>query len=66
MERFINILVVDQDPKIRIGLKEILSGSGNNVLLAMNMKEVEETMQNRGIGIFLINLDEFFDGTYIV
>ncbi len=66
MERFINILVVDQDPKIRIGLKEILSGSGNNVLLAMNMKEVEETMQNRGIGIFLINIDEFFDGIDIV
>ena len=33
MERFINILVIDSDPKIRNGLKEILTGGGNNILL---------------------------------
>ena len=34
MERFINILIIDDDHKNQKGLKEILSGGGNNILLA--------------------------------
>ena len=39
MERFINILIIDSDPKVRMELKEILSGGGNNILLAKSIPE---------------------------
>lgn len=62
MERFINILIIDSDPKIRIGLKEILSGGGNNVLMAANIKEALPVIEKKEIGIYLINIDESEDG----
>ena len=61
MERFINILVIDQEPRIRIGLKEILSGSGNNVLLAESIDLAWNTLNTKEIGILLINIDEFMN-----
>lgn len=62
MERFINILIIDSDPKVRLGLKEILSGGGNNVLLATNIKEALPIIEKKEIGIYLINIDESEDG----
>ena len=58
MERFINILIIDDDPKVRIGLKEILSGGGNNVLLATSIQEALPIIEQKEIGIFLISVDE--------
>lgn len=62
MERFINIIVVDKDPKIRIGLKEILSGSGNNILVYSSIKEAIDVMNRKEVGIVLINIDETNEG----
>ncbi|MCH2224059.1 MAG: hypothetical protein MK066_04765 [Crocinitomicaceae bacterium] len=50
---------MDKDPKIQLGLKSILSGSGNNVLLQSTMDEAKETIDRKEIGIILINIDEF-------
>lgn len=58
MERFINILIIDQDPKIRNGLKEILSGSGNNTILADDFDKAIQLVSKREFGIILINLDD--------
>ncbi len=58
MERFINILVVDNDLKNQKGLKEILSGGGNNILLVRSTKEANEIIHQKEIGILLINIDQ--------
>lgn len=62
MERFINILIIDDDFKNQKGLKEILSGGGNNVLLANSMHEALPILMQKEIGILLINIDNPFFG----
>ena len=57
MERFINILIIDDDIKNQLGLKEILAGSGNNVLLANSHIEALPIIQSKEIGIMIINID---------
>lgn len=57
MERFINILVIDPDPRIRVGLKEILAGGGNNVLLVDSVENAMPIVEKREIGILLVNID---------
>jgi adenylate cyclase len=57
MERFINILIIDCNDQHRRGLKEILSGGGNNILFAQNMSEGTVLLQQKEIGILLINID---------
>lgn len=57
MERFINILIIDDDQKNRSGLKEILSGAGNNVLIAESHIDAIPILQNKEIGIVIINID---------
>lgn len=58
MERFINILIIDQDPTIRFGLKEILNGRGNNVLTANSFEEAIPVIKSKEIGIIIINIDD--------
>lgn len=66
-ERFINILIIDDDSKSANGLKEILAGSGNNVLLVKDYHEALPIVQKREVGIILINLDsELFTGLDIL
>lgn len=62
MERFINILVIDDDKKNQQGLKEILSGGGNNVLLADAFHEAIPILKQKEIGICLINIDNPYSG----
>lgn len=62
MERFINILIVDDDLKNQKGLKEILSGGGNNVLLAETIHDAIPILKQKEIGILLINIDHPFAG----
>lgn len=62
MERFINILIVDDNLKNQKGLKEILSGGGNNVLLADTIHDALPILQQKEIGILLINIDHPFAG----
>lgn len=67
MERFINILIVDDDETNRLGLKEILSGSGNNILFAHSFQEALPIVRQKEVGILLINIDSpFFTGLDIL
>ncbi|MDG1332657.1 MAG: adenylate/guanylate cyclase domain-containing protein [Crocinitomicaceae bacterium] len=58
MERFINILIIESDAKTRVGLKEMLSGSGNNVLLADSMESATDILEKKEIGIVLVDVEE--------
>lgn len=58
MERFINILIIDPDPKTRNGLKEILSGGGNNTLVSEDVEKAVPVIQKKSVGIILISLSE--------
>jgi class 3 adenylate cyclase/predicted metal-dependent HD superfamily phosphohydrolase len=62
MERFINILIIDDNEKNQKGLKEILSGGGNNVLIADTIHEALPILQQKDIGILLINIDNPYSG----
>lgn len=67
IERFINILIIDDDVKLASGLKEILSGSGNNVLVVNDHLEALPIIRKREVGVILINLDsESFSGMEIL
>lgn len=67
IERFINILIIDDDVRLASGLKEILTGSGNNVLVVNDHYEALPIVRKREIGIILINLDsESFSGMEIL
>lgn len=58
MERFINILIIESDKKIRVGLKEMLVGNGNNVLLSDSLENAFSILEKKEIGIVLINVEE--------
>lgn len=67
IERFINILIIDDDIKLATGLKEILSGTGNNVIVVNDHIEALPILRKREIGIILINLEsESFSGMEIL
>lgn len=57
MERFINILIIDEDTRNRKGLKEILSGGGNNILQSDTVDHAMAILKQKEIGILLINID---------
>jgi adenylate cyclase len=58
LERFINILIIDGNEKNRKGLKEILTGGGNNLLSCESITEALTTLKQKEIGILLINIDD--------
>lgn len=62
MERFINILIIDDNERNQKGLKEILSGGGNNVLIAPSLQEALPIIHQKDIGILLINIDNPLSG----
>lgn len=62
MERFINILIIDDNEKNQKGLKEILTGGGNNVLIAESIHDALPILQQKDIGILLINIDNPYSG----
>ncbi len=63
MERFINLLIIDDDEKTQKGLKEILSGGGNNILVVNTITEALPVLSKKEIGILLIDVDSpSFDG----
>lgn len=67
MERFINLLIIDDDEKTQKGLKEILSGGGNNILVVNTISEALPILQKKEIGILLIDVDSpLFDGFEIL
>jgi class 3 adenylate cyclase/predicted metal-dependent HD superfamily phosphohydrolase len=58
MERFINILIVNGNDKIQKGLKQILVGGGNNVLLSDSIENAYEIVKNKEIGIIIVSVDD--------
>ncbi len=62
MERFINILIIDDNPTNQRGLKEILNGSGNNTLIANNVYEALAILRKKEVGILILNIDSPFFG----
>jgi class 3 adenylate cyclase/predicted metal-dependent HD superfamily phosphohydrolase/CheY-like chemotaxis protein len=57
MERFINILIIDSNDQHKRGLKEILSGGGNNILFAQSIHEGSDILKQKEFGMILINID---------
>jgi class 3 adenylate cyclase/predicted metal-dependent HD superfamily phosphohydrolase len=57
MERFINILIVDDNVENQKELKSILMGGGNNVLLVNSFEEAHLVLDVKEIGILLVNID---------
>jgi adenylate cyclase len=57
VERFINILIVDDNITNQRGLKEILNGGGNNVLQAFSTFEAFQLIHQKEIGIIIVNID---------
>lgn len=62
MERFINILIIDDNPKNQRGLKEILNGGGNNTLIANSVYEALAILRKKEVGILILNIDSPFFG----
>jgi len=62
MERFISILIIDNDPVIQSGLKQILMGRGNNLLHANTIEEAIPIIKKKEIGIFLLNIEDVEEG----
>lgn len=50
-------MIIDENVRNRKGLKEILSGGGNNVLQAESIHEALSILKQKEIGILLINID---------
>jgi class 3 adenylate cyclase/predicted metal-dependent HD superfamily phosphohydrolase/ActR/RegA family two-component response regulator len=57
MERFINLLIIDEDDKSQKGLKGILGGGGNNILSVHTFNDAIPILSKKEIGILLINID---------
>ena len=57
MEKFINILIIQPEEIIRIGLKEILSGEGNNILMANDLKKGIEIIKKKNVGIIILDVE---------
>lgn len=57
MERFINILIVDDNIENQKQLKAILMGGGNNILLVSSFEEARLVLDVKEIGILFVNID---------
>jgi class 3 adenylate cyclase/predicted metal-dependent HD superfamily phosphohydrolase len=62
LERFINILIIDNNDTFRNGLKEILAGGGNNIITACSVKEALLVLKRREVGIIFLNIDDSDNG----
>ncbi len=63
MERFINILVIDNNETNISGLRAMLNGGGNNLIFCENEKAALPILKKRRVGIILINIQrESIDG----
>lgn len=57
MERFINILVIDNNPININGLRAMLIGGGNNLIFCEDEDSALPILEKRKIGIILINIE---------
>lgn len=56
MERFINILVIDNNPENISGLRTMLLGGGNNLIFCEDETSALPVLEKRKVGIILINI----------
>tara|TARA_R110002072_G_scaffold5555_2_gene35628 strand:- start:21555 stop:23246 length:1692 start_codon:yes stop_codon:yes gene_type:complete len=66
MERFINILIIDDDVNLRSNIKDILSGRGNNVFTVSSVEKAIPIIKKKEIGIFIINIEDSTEGLKII
>ncbi len=57
MEKFINILVIDNDSVNIEGLRTILGGGGNNLIICEDEAEAWPIIEKRKIGILMLNIE---------
>jgi adenylate cyclase len=57
VERFINILVIDNNPININGLRDMLTGGGNNLIFCENEESALPILEKRKIGIILVNIE---------
>jgi len=57
MDKYINILVIDDNFKTQNGLKEILSENGTNILISKSYEETLTIVSRKKIGIIILNID---------
>lgn len=57
MERFINILVIDNNPININGLRAMLTGGGNNLIFCKDEESALPILEKRKIGIILVNIE---------
>lgn len=62
MERFVNIMIIEQDDIVRNRLKKMLLVGGNNVLSVKTIKDALPIIDKKEIGIYLIDIDDSLNG----
>jgi len=62
MERFVNIMIIEEDDVVRTRLKKILLGGGNNILSVKTIKDALPIIDSKEIGIYLIDIDDSLNG----
>jgi class 3 adenylate cyclase len=61
--RFLSILIIEPDNDSADHLNNSILGNGNNPIRVENLEKAMEIVQNRNIGLILINLEYFAEGT---
>lgn len=62
MERFVNIMIIKQDDAFRNRLKKLLLGGGNNILSVKTIKDALPIIDQKEIGIYLVDIDDSLNG----
>ncbi len=62
MERFVNIMIIEQDDAVRNRLKKLLLGGGNNILSVKTIKDALPIIDQKEIGIYLVEIDDSLNG----
>jgi adenylate cyclase len=62
MERFVNIMIIEEDDAVRNRLKKLLLGGGNNILSVKTIKDALPIIDRKEIGIYLVDIDDSLNG----
>lgn len=62
MERFVNIMIIEEDDAVSSRLKRLLLGGGNNVLSVKTIKDALPIIESKEIGIYLVDIDDSLNG----
>lgn len=62
MERFVNIMIIEEDDAVRNRLRTLLLGGGNNVLSVKTIKDALPIIDQKEIGIYLVDIDDSLNG----